>query len=372
MSGSHKKVVYYSPAGRIQNSERELINYPPDGYEFLTGKVNPLIRNDFIFDKMRLKVFDKMMPLNLAKAFTDNPPKCDMIYAYNHIVPQKVPWCVNVEWANVLVGRDIRYFNQFKKVVEKYLSLEWCKGIFTWTDKAMESILNKYDCTKFSDKLKVVSPAVHSKNYERDYTKAKKILFIGSIDTPEDFYAKGGIETLMAFNLLKHQYNLELIIRAKAPLWVGGHGIRVIRDILPKDEFENLFKQADIFVFPSHYAHEMVVLEAMSWGLPVITSWVATFGEYISNGVDGIILSSPDIDYIKNGWLVSETTDRLNLLKQVSKSSKSATNIEIANNIESLINNQSLREKIGKSAKEKADKSISMRNNILKGTFDKC
>ncbi|WP_417625295.1 glycosyltransferase family 4 protein [Paremcibacter congregatus] len=50
------------------------------------------------------------------------------------------------------------------------------------------------------------------------------------------------------------------------------------------------FDQADLFVFPSHYANEaqpLVVLEAMAAGIPVITSNIATLPEFVRDGETG-------------------------------------------------------------------------------------
>lgn len=54
----------------------------------------------------------------------------------------------------------------------------------------------------------------------------------------------------------------------------------------------NAFSNADLFVFPSHYANEaqpLVVLEAMAAGLPVITSDIATLPEFVRDGQTGFL-----------------------------------------------------------------------------------
>lgn len=54
----------------------------------------------------------------------------------------------------------------------------------------------------------------------------------------------------------------------------------------------NAFSNADLFVFPSHYANEaqpLVVLEAMAAGVPVITSDIATLPEFVRDGQTGFL-----------------------------------------------------------------------------------
>ena len=54
----------------------------------------------------------------------------------------------------------------------------------------------------------------------------------------------------------------------------------------------NAFSNADLFVFPSHYANEaqpLVVLEAMAAGQPVITSDIATLPDFVRDGQTGFL-----------------------------------------------------------------------------------
>jgi glycosyltransferase involved in cell wall biosynthesis len=57
------------------------------------------------------------------------------------------------------------------------------------------------------------------------------------------------------------------------------------------------YKSADICVFPSrHEGFGIVILEAMASGVPVIASDIPSFREIISNGFDGRLFKSQDID----------------------------------------------------------------------------
>ena len=57
------------------------------------------------------------------------------------------------------------------------------------------------------------------------------------------------------------------------------------------------YKSADICVFPSrHEGFGIVILEAMASGIPVIASDIPSFREIISNGIDGRLFKSQDVD----------------------------------------------------------------------------
>ncbi len=384
------KKIYFEPAGRIHSSQYELINYPPDGYQFVTSKTlldERIVGSDLMFHKLRLLVLDRLMPLNLAKAWLDTflrkiPEDVDLIYAYNHPVFRKKPWIVNVEWANILVGRDMRHFNRCKKSVERLLASDYCKKILTWTEVAKKSILLNFSCADFEHKIEVIPPAVHSKDFVKDYGQDKvRLLFIGSVNDPTDFEIKGGNEALQAFTILNRKYdNLEFVVRAKLPGYIrskyeGLSNLKVVDEILSSQLLEQEFKQADIFIFPSHLLHNTVVIEAMSYELPVVTTEIgASSGEYVEDGVTGFVVASPErVPYfLGNFILTSETIHRSRLIKATRSVEPRVVN-ELAAKTSLLIENPDLRKKMGKAARWEVDHgrfSIGKRNERLKRIFD--
>ena len=57
------------------------------------------------------------------------------------------------------------------------------------------------------------------------------------------------------------------------------------------------YKSADICVFPSrHEGFGIVILEAMASGIPVIASDIPSFREIVSDGIDGRLFKSQDVD----------------------------------------------------------------------------
>jgi len=382
--------IYFEPAGRIHSSQQELINYPPDGYQFITSETlldERIVGSDLMFHKLRLQVLDRLLPLSLAKAWLDTflrkiPEDVDLIYAYNHPVFRKKPWVVNVEWAHVLIGRDLRHFTRYKKSVEKLLASDYCKKILTWTEVAKKSILPNFRCADFEHKIEVMPPAVHSKDFIKDYSQDKvRLLFIGSVNDPEDFEAKGGKEALQAFTILNRKYdNLELVIRAKLPnhiksKYAGLSNLKMVEDILPWLLLEQEFKQADIFFFPSHLLQNTVVLDAMSYELPVVTTEIgATNGEYVEDGVTGfVVASSEKVPYfLENFILTSETIHRSRLIKATGGVEPKVVD-ELAAKTGLLIESPDLRRKMGKAARWEVDHgrfSVGKRNDRLKKIFD--
>jgi len=133
-----------------------------------------------------------------------------------------------------------------------------------------------------------------------------KILYCGRIR-----YLKGTFDLIRAFSLLPAdvQKNTELILagdgevdvaqalvdalqlhdRIKLLGWVDG----VVR--------EELMNDADIFTLPSH--HEglpMAILEAMSAGLPIVSTHVGGIPEIVNDGRNGYLIEAGDIEQLSD------------------------------------------------------------------------
>lgn len=89
-------------------------------------------------------------------------------------------------------------------------------------------------------------------------------------------------------------------------------------------EKEKLFINSDIFVFPTYYDREtfgLVNLEAMQWGLPVISTQEGAIPDIVHDGINGFIVNPKDID-------------------------------QLADRVLRLINSRDLRHKMGKAGRE--------------------
>ena len=393
------RTIYYEPAGRIQNAQWDLINYPPEGYQFTTKtKKSPLDRvvdNKFIFDHLRLQVMDKLVPLNLLKAnlITRTPKGIDIIYSYNHLVTRrrpKTPWVVQVEWPHILIGRGLHWISRrYLEVIEKSLLDNNCKKIFTWTQTAKGAFRMYPHWGPLQAKTEVIPPAIHPKGpIERVYDKGTiNLLFVGSINDIHEFDLKGGLEVLKAAYALKENYaqnrskhKIHLIIRASVPRYLGeaasrGHTIEVLDKPVSGEELDRLYKEADIFVFPSHLAQNHTPLEAISYGLPVVTTYIgSSFGEYIENKKTGFVSNGPPSTeyFIGDRLLKSETTERFQMVKEAQKPNYEVVEF-LVDSISKLIENPDLRKQMGKEGKREVDGgkfSIRARNGRLKKIFD--
>lgn len=387
MSGISEKLVYFEPAGRIHPSQWPLIDYPPEGYKFTFKKSRGIVNNNFVFDKLRLQVLDRLMPLNMVKSTFDtisnfSPNGACLQYLYNHTTVREIPWVVSVEWAHILVGRELNWFNLNKRTIERHLKTDYCKAILPWSEMVWRSMLLNYDCTGLGDKMHIIYPAAVPVDYTRDYDRGRvRLFFLGALKDPASFDAKGGWEVVKVFLALKNKYpKLELTIRSGVPRYLREElakvrGVRLLESALTDEELDNEFKEADIFIVPSHKLHNMAVFDAMRFGLPIVTTQIgATNGEFVENEVTGLVVDSPsEIPYITGNYiLTSETVDYGKLIKAVRKyRHKNITQLVKAT--EALIVSPSLREALGSRGKQEVESgrfSLSKRNKELKEIFD--
>lgn len=131
--------------------------------------------------------------------------------------------------------------------------------------------------------------------------KIKSMTIIGSVANfrPE----KDHITLLQAFHILCKK-------GLKSELWLVGDGptrldveklakelgiiskLRFIGTVANPDEF---YRQFDIFVLSTHYEGQgLVILEAMSFGLPIVATRISGIPEVITDGVNGLLVNPKD------------------------------------------------------------------------------
>jgi glycosyltransferase involved in cell wall biosynthesis len=397
------KKVYFKTLGLIHSGFRDLINYHPEGYQFIIGENlidKALVRKR---ELSRYRWFlERLLPVNLTKAWLESnfrkiPRDADLIYSYNHVVFNRKPWILQAEFAHPLVGRGLRHFERFQKLVEKKLASNYCKRILFLSEFAKKSFILNFDFDDFKNKMEIVLPSVHEKNFIKTYDKDEiNLFFLGSVNIPHTFEHKGGREVLEVFFRLNKEYdNLKLTIRAKIPEYIKtkykvgkNPNIRLIEEMLPRKLLEQEFIKADIFLYPTHEAHNFVILDAMSYGLPVITTEIGSTGR-IEDGETGFVITrrpplSCAIELIQRGYeiygfvpikrILSKDTilNRNECIRAIRVFEREVIQ-ELTEKASILIENPKLRKRMGEKARweiEHGKFSIKERNRKLKGIFD--
>ena len=386
------KRIYLDVAGKMHSLYNELINYPPEGYEFISDEIvwdelsTASCRIDSVF--FLYPFLNKIIPLKLTKAYIDRfkkiPKDTDLTYSAAHLVFRKEPWVVDLEFVTQFVGPNdgphtIHHFKRYKTSIEKILRTEYCKKIIPWTDAGRKTILWNLNCEEFEDKIETVHLAVRKKDFIKQYNEnGIKLLFVGSANIPKDFEIKGGKEVLEAFSQLNKKYdNLELVIRSYVPKHIKEKykklkNIKINDKIIPWELLEQEFKSSDIFLFPSHNTPGLAILDAMSYELPIITTDVWGNPEMVRDGETGFLIrKSEKIQYYTENfipnWSAPET------LKAIKNAVDPAVVNELVEKTSILIEDENLRRRMGMAGRDEIETgrfSIEKRNEKLKRIFD--
>jgi glycosyltransferase involved in cell wall biosynthesis len=370
----------------------ELIDYPPEGYVFVTdekmeaaSKVNTfrLLSSKLAYNRIN-DFFDYFRPAVYSlyyKSKKRTVKNVDLTYSSQHLIFRKTPWIVDLEHVGALAAYG--KLELFRPVIEKLLASKYCKKIIPWSDVGKKTLFWNLDCKKFSDKIETVRLAIRPKEFVKKYDNDKvKLLFVGTanvFNVESSFDLRGGKEVFEAFALLNKEYpNLELVIRSIVPQDLRqrysylSKKIRIIDKMLPWDLLENEFKSADIFLFPGHTTPGMTILDAMSYELPIIATDVWGNSEIVRDGATGFLIArSKKVPYYMRTprGLIYYTPAFFNAIR--------STDYEVAKDlsrkISMLVEDKELRREMGRSARREIEIgkfSIKKRNEKLKRIFD--
>jgi len=283
-----------------------MLAYPPPGYTFLTDGFTPqlIVRTAARWHPARtlLKGTDILFPTSLVKAWAarwKSPPAgTELTYAVDHLVFRQEPWIVEVEYAAALVGIHARHLRRFRPLARRLLSSPQCRRIVCWSEAGRRS-LNDLGAEQIGKKTDVVYYGVPPKLASRPARAGPlTLLFVGSGTSDGAFEGRGN-EIFEVFAALRQRHrDVELVVRSDIPSYIRERygalpGLRLMDRRVPREVLEREFLTADIFLFPSYHTLPSTILEAMSYGLPVVTidSWANT--EYVLDGITGLVVPRP-------------------------------------------------------------------------------
>ncbi len=142
-----------------------------------------------------------------------------------------------------------------------------------------------------SDSSRRGSRQVEAVTQKQDQGRPLRLLFVGG-----DFRRKGGLTILEAFRAsLMQSCELDIVTREDVDT-SGLRGVRVHHGLKPNTpELTTLYAQADVFVFPTLAdGLPLAIMEALSSGLPVITTAVGALREQVEDGVNGFVITPGD------------------------------------------------------------------------------
>lgn len=329
------------------------INNPPKGYRFTCSKPNhgKLSLKEYILRYIRLSYsaysialaaikFAILAYLNGAQSgdilcflrTRDFKPQLLLSSRLNLVFLPSVPytfgqypWIIEIEDSTSLLFPFVRngetlhinfqetpYFPIFKTLLES----KQCKGIITHIKSTADNLPKLFNSKKISSKITYIPMGIQLPKTFHVIRKDKEdvhLLFNNSWhQDPRSFFLRGGLDVLSAFDKLRKRYkNIYLTVRSYLPPMdskylkiIKDNNVRVITQFMTKSDWTTLIKESDIYLLPSARIHVMSLLEAMSYGLPVVVSDGWGFEEYIRDRINGMIVKGR---YNKVAWMDNDT-----------------------------------------------------------------
>ncbi len=149
-------------------------------------------------------------------------------------------------------------------------------------------------------------------------TRRQTVLFIGRL-VPD----KGIFELLDAFAVVRRSRDCSLTIAGVGP--VGGEVARRVavmglsQDVqlvgyLTGDALDHAYRSADVFVLPSYReGFPLTVMEAMGYGLPVVTTPIRGCADHLVEGVNALFVPPRDVETLARRLLELLDDDALRL-----------------------------------------------------------
>lgn len=236
------------------------------------------------------------------------------------------------------------------------------------------------------EKCQVVYPAIREIKDDVINSKSNRekinIMFIGG-----DFIRKGGKQLIEAFERLQSKFdNIELTIVSKfdsldsrydgpcikdllVKKIVSNNNINWVKGIEREELMKNFYPNADIFVMPTLAdSFGFVLLEAEAFGLPIVSTNHFAIPEIVKNNESGLLIDICKNKFYKDQNKFKNDQDKYLIQKDLDKT----LNEGIYDNLRKLIEDSSLRKRMGRKGLEIAREKFSFkkRNRIMKSVYE--
>lgn len=323
---------------------KNLINFPPEGINYKTNIVSSgmITNHKRLMIKTKVKNFIRRLinrsNLPILNSVLTKEKEIDLIHCAHCLSKNKdTPWVADFEapWQFWISGKDTKFG---RRMFEQICLNPNCKKILAWTEEAKKEMINLFP--KLKSKIDVLDYAMPIIKFERVKKSKINLLF-----SARYFYQKGGLHALEAMDRLTKRYeNVEGIFISEIPeeikdKYISNKKIKFLGLISQERLFKEVYPQATIFVYPGYSdTFGFGFIEAMNFGLPIITVEGYARKEIVGKNVGFVIPKEEKVDPYKIGKeeekiiskLVEKTSELIENKNHREKMSKNGIN-EIKN-----------------------------------------
>jgi glycosyltransferase involved in cell wall biosynthesis len=347
----------------------EIIRYPPKNVKYKINRVKTTYHGWYTENRIDLHHrIMKILPLpRMAHTQTD----ADIVHSTRGIIQirQNKPWIIDLECGHIFTSFNWNAMQNplVRRIIMNSLLSKNCKKILPQSEaarKSFEEAIGKKNYGKLKDKIEILYLALRPSNKKKINRKDGKVVlsFVG-----RSFYGKGGPNLLKAYEILTKKYN-NIVLRYKGLIppehlnyakslpgfeFVGNE--HWPRDVL----FEKMYLASDIYVMPtSKDNYGVVFLEAMSAGLPIVSTTSMTVPEIVEDGKNGLLIKTR----LSHENYYGRAKDYHRDIKRIDQNIVN----QLVEKLSILIEDEKLREKMGKEGRKMIEDENSKFNNTYR------
>lgn len=344
----------------------EIIDFPPKGVRYTKSRVKT--RYHGWFTENRITWHRRLLNILPLPRMTSTKTDVDIVHSTRGIIQvnQKKPWIIDLECGHIFTSFNWKAIQRpmVRRMIMRSLSSPQCKKILPQSEAAKRSFIQaigqkNFDKIKHKVEVLYLTIRPHKKKKIKRNDGKVVLSFVG-----RSFYGKGGPSLLKAYEILTRKYdNLVLRYKGLIPEKYMAYakslkGFEFVgNEHLPREKlFEKMYLSSDIYVMPtSKDNYGVVFLEAMSAGLPIVSTTSFTVPEIVEDG--------------KNGYLVKTHLTHENYYDRVPQYVRDTRRVhpeivkQLVEKLSLLIENKKLREKMGRVGKKMIEDKHGKFNN---------
>jgi glycosyltransferase involved in cell wall biosynthesis len=327
----NKVFLYMSSVSH--NAYRNMVANAPDGFEFADSEymahgVVRAVRGwaPGSTDRMKrlvAKIQPSLSPYYNHAHILLNAPKLRkfhsgdyaLVHSGQSLLDTNIPYVVDFEHAAAFCGYSQYAFRRpgFVRSLERILLDKKLKKLLAWSDAARKSLTNFVRNEEVAQKIEIFYPVMAPAKRVKRTSGSFNFLFIGN-----DFYAKGGYESLLAFETLAGRYDCHFTAVGDIPLEIrarfGGNSKITLSSRVAYAKVIEFYSNSDVFVFPTHYdTYGFVIPEALSFGLPVISVESFSTPELVQHEKTGLLIKTHFSSFADDFGYAAPTQKQLHL-----------------------------------------------------------